>query len=192
MEWRRVCFHCCLSILGGPHVTITHHALGHTVQSPLPTWHMGLPWPHPLPNPPPSLSSVSCQWHLVVITGDLIVQGLGFFTQAVTFGGWGTYDGHVDGTYPTETFPCFTLNSLNSANIQTFRENSIFSQEIRAGADPGFAVGWGANPPGRGANLQFWQNFPKNSMKLRKFWTVGGRAPGAPPLRSATAGGGVL
>ena len=24
--------------------------------------------------------------------------------------------------------------------------------------------------------------FPKNCMKLRKFWTVGGRASGAPPL----------
>ena len=29
-------------------------------------------------------------------------------------------------------------------------------------------------------------DFPKNCMKLRKFWSVGGRAPREPPLGSAT------
>ena len=54
------------------------------------------------------------------------------------------------------------------------------------GADPGFPVGGGANLLGGGANLQFCQKFPKYHMKLRKFWAVGGRMPGVPPLRSAT------
>ena len=48
----------------------------------------------------------------------------------------------------------------------------------RAGADPGFLVGGGAN-------IQICQIFPKNCMKLRKFWSVGG----ALPLGSATGEG---
>ena len=47
----------------------------------------------------------------------------------------------------------------------------------RGGADPGFLVGEGANPPGGGANIQICQIFPKKCMKLRKFWFVGGRPP---------------
>ena len=44
-----------------------------------------------------------------------------------------------------------------------------------AGADPGFSVGGGANPPGGGPNLRFYQKFPKKScMKLRKFWAATG------------------
>ena len=50
-----------------------------------------------------------------------------------------------------------------------------------AGVDAGFPVGGGANPPERGANLRYCQKFPKNCMKLRKFWAVGGV-----PLRSTT------
>ena len=50
-----------------------------------------------------------------------------------------------------------------------------------SGADPEFPVGGGANPPGGGANIQI---FPKNCMKLRTFWFIGGgggaRAGGAP------------
>ena len=42
--------------------------------------------------------------------------------------------------------------------------------------------GGGADPPGGGANIQICQVFPKNCMKLRKFWSVGGGAP----LGSAT------
>ena len=49
------------------------------------------------------------------------------------------------------------------------------------GTDPGFSVLGGANPPERGRKPMILANFPKNCMKLRKFWTVGG-APGAPPL----------
>ena len=42
----------------------------------------------------------------------------------------------------------------------------------------------GSNPPGEGANIQFCQIFPKNCMKLRKFWSGVGvvRAPARPPL----------
>ena len=43
-----------------------------------------------------------------------------------------------------------------------------------AGADPGFSVGGGANPPGESTNLWCYQKFPKNRMKLRKFWAVRG------------------
>ena len=57
-----------------------------------------------------------------------------------------------------------------------------------SGADPGFPVGGGANPPGGGANIWFCQIFWKNCMKLRKFWAVGG-AHRAPPPKSATAHG---
>ena len=59
-----------------------------------------------------------------------------------------------------------------------------------AGADPGFPVGGGADPQGSGRQHTILSNFPKNCMKLRKFWAVGGggREPGAsplnPPLRS--------
>ena len=50
----------------------------------------------------------------------------------------------------------------------------------QSGADPGFPVGGGANPLG-GRQHTILSNFLKNCMKSRKFWTVGGRAPGAPP-----------
>ena len=46
-----------------------------------------------------------------------------------------------------------------------------------SGADSGFSVGGGDNPPGRGANLRFYQKCPKNRMKLRKFGVVGWGAP---------------
>ena len=49
------------------------------------------------------------------------------------------------------------------------------------GADPGFPVGGGADPL-EGRQHTILSNFPKNCMKSRKFWAVGGRAPGAPPL----------
>ena len=43
------------------------------------------------------------------------------------------------------------------------------------GADPGFPVGEGANPPGGGGcQHMILPNFEKNCMKLRKFWAVGG------------------
>ena len=40
--------------------------------------------------------------------------------------------------------------------------------------DPGFSVGGGANPPGRGRKPMTLANFPKNCMKLINFWPVGG------------------
>ena len=45
-----------------------------------------------------------------------------------------------------------------------------------AGADPGFPVGGGANPPG-GRQHTILQNFPKNCTKLRTFWSVEGEPP---------------
>ena len=62
----------------------------------------------------------------------------------------------------------------------------IIKVEVSTGADPGFPLGGGANPPGGGANLCFCQKFPKNHMKLRKFWVMGGVRAGGAPLRSAT------
>ena len=56
---------------------------------------------------------------------------------------------------------------------------------IFSGVDPGFSIGGGANPPRRGRQPMILPNFPKNCMKLRKFWTVGGDA-GSAPHRSAT------
>ena len=41
----------------------------------------------------------------------------------------------------------------------------------QSGADPEFLVGGGAS-------IQICQILPKNCMKLRKFWSVGGRPPG--------------
>ena len=52
-----------------------------------------------------------------------------------------------------------------------------------AGADPGFPVGGGANPPG-GHQYMILPNFAKNCMKVRKFW-AGGAPPINPPLRGA-------
>ena len=49
-----------------------------------------------------------------------------------------------------------------------------------SGADKGFPVGGGTDPPG-GRQHTILSNFPKNCMKLRKFWAVGGMRTGAPP-----------
>ena len=47
---------------------------------------------------------------------------------------------------------------------------------FKAGVDPGFPVGGGANHPGERQHIKL-PNFPKNCMKLRNFWTVGGARP---------------
>ena len=52
----------------------------------------------------------------------------------------------------------------------------------RSGADPGFPKAGGANPPGDGRQHTNLPDFPKNCMKLRKFWSVWGGAPLDPPL----------
>ena len=49
---------------------------------------------------------------------------------------------------------------------------------------PGFPVGGGANPPEGGRQHTNFPDFPKNCMKLRKFWSVGGLA--GVPLGYAT------
>ena len=59
----------------------------------------------------------------------------------------------------------------------------IFVITVKAGADPGFPVGGGANFPGEGRQQTIVPIFPKNYMKLRKVYAVvGGHAPGAPHL----------
>ena len=55
------------------------------------------------------------------------------------------------------------LESLEIVTVSVHKYNVIMP---RSGADPGF-------PVGGGANLQVCHNFPKNCMKLRKFWAVG-------------------
>ena len=55
------------------------------------------------------------------------------------------------------------------------------SIQDNTGADPGFPVGGGADPLG-GRQHTILLNFPKNCMKSRKFWAVGG-APINPPLQ---------
>ena len=50
------------------------------------------------------------------------------------------------------------------------------------GADPGFTVGGGANPPGGGRQHTNLPDFPKNCMKLGKFCPWGGGAPLDRPL----------
>ena len=54
-----------------------------------------------------------------------------------------------------------------------------FKEVAHVGADTRFSVGGGANPWGR--QHTSLPDFPKNCMKLRKFWS-GGRAPLDPPL----------
>ena len=51
-----------------------------------------------------------------------------------------------------------------------------------SGADPGFAVGGSPNPPGEGRQHTNLPDFPKNCMKLRKFWSVRGGGASDPPL----------
>ena len=55
--------------------------------------------------------------------------------------------------------------------------------ESKAGADAGFPVGGGANTPGGGRQHTNLPDFPKNCMRLRKFWSMEVRGPhqGCPP-----------
>ena len=64
--------------------------------------------------------------------------------------------------------------------------NSLFSR-IKAGADPGFPVGGGANPVGGGADVRCGHISQNLYVKMKEFWSVGGGAPAAPPLRFANA-----
>ena len=66
--------------------------------------------------------------------------------------------------------------------ISTYHEEKIpFYSYLHhiPGADPGFPVGGGANPPG-GRQHMILPNIPKNCMKLRKFWAVEGARRGRP------------
>ena len=71
--------------------------------------------------------------------------------------------------------PCAHRVSVHLLCIQ------VAGSEYLTGADAGFPVGGGADPLG-GRQHTILLNFPKNCMKSRKFWAVGGGAPGAPPL----------
>ena len=50
-----------------------------------------------------------------------------------------------------------------------------------SGADPALVIGGGTNSLDGGADPIYFINFLKNPMKLKKFWSVGGRAGSAPP-----------
>ena len=52
----------------------------------------------------------------------------------------------------------------------------------KSGADPGFPVGGGTDPPW-GRQYMILSKFQKNCMESRKFWARGGYVPGR-PLRS--------
>ena len=67
--------------------------------------------------------------------------------------------------------------STNADNTVAVRRQASM---MKPGVDLGFPVGGGANLPGRGHQHTNLPDFPKNYMKLRKFWSVGG-APGVPP-----------
>ena len=79
---------------------------------------------------------------------------------------------------------------LNRINIKVSKaillifnlfHHNVYRQADWPGTDPGFPAGGGTNPRGVGCQYAILPNFPKNCMKMRKFWAVGGRAPRAPP-----------
>ena len=63
--------------------------------------------------------------------------------------------------------------------IQSYMHTHITKR--LTGADTGFPIGGGINPPGGGCQHTNLPDSLKNCMKLRKFWSVGGRMLGAPP-----------
>ena len=67
-----------------------------------------------------------------------------------------------------------------------------FKEVAHVGADTRFPVGGGANPWGR--QHTSLPDFPKNCMKLRKFWSVGvrGRSPLDPPMQTVADGAVIL
>ena len=62
--------------------------------------------------------------------------------------------------------------------IHTDRFPVHLEGKYMVGADPGFLVGGGARPPGRGANIQIFQIFPKKLHEIKKI-LVWGRPPGS-------------
>ena len=56
----------------------------------------------------------------------------------------------------------------------------------KSGEVPGLVVEGGANPLDGGTDPIYLIHFLKNSMKLKKFWFVGGVRQERSPLRSAT------
>ena len=67
---------------------------------------------------------------------------------------------------------------VNAASDEEGRTDHMGTSAELSGADPGFPVGGGVNPPG-GHQHTILPNFPKNCMKLRNFWATGGG--GCPP-----------
>ena len=73
----------------------------------------------------------------------------------------------------------FTLQSIPSAFDQ-----SVMTDQERIQDSP---VGGGAKPMGRGCQHTNLPDFPKNCMKLKKFWSGGGEGASLTSLGSATA-----
>ena len=71
------------------------------------------------------------------------------------------------------------MRSLNISNSIDSNQNIVWN---KAGADPEFPVGGGANPPGGGHQYTNLPDLLKNCIKLRSFWSVGRGTPGAPSL----------
>ena len=90
---------------------------------------------------------------------------------------------------PQDTHPLQYWHLVAATPTRTVGKRAVRSLLecfLVTGADPGFPVGGGANPLG-GRQHTILPNFPKNCMKLRKFWwSVGGALAGGAPLRSAT------
>ena len=80
-----------------------------------------------------------------------------------------------------ETYRARTPQNLALTKIlQKISKRGLLTR-VRAGADPEFPIGVGANPPGRGANLRFCQKIPKKLHEIENiFGCVGGG--GDPPL----------
>ena len=79
------------------------------------------------------------------------------------------------------------LGCTGSRSMRGFTPRSSKACQLQSnsrpcpGADLGFPIGGGADPPGGGRQHTILSNFPENCMKSRKFWALGGLVPGAPP-----------
>ena len=71
----------------------------------------------------------------------------------------------------------------------TNKNNQIYGVSLsdQAGTDPGFPVGGDANPSGGRRQHTILPDFPKNCMKLRKFWLGGTRRGRVDPPRPCTS-----
>ena len=103
---------------------------------------------------PHSLGSLPCLSHVII--SDLFYVRRGLIQE------YGTSSFNNKSTHPISSVFC----------------RPVSYSEIFPGADPGFPIGGGANPPGGGANLRFCQKFPKKLHEIEKI--LGRRGEGAP------------